>query len=75
MGYQDWPSESLKWGYQASHVNICRFQLPPHPSYGDLRALIGDRKYFVLTSNADGMFGRNGFDPDKYSLLFRCHTL
>ncbi len=63
IGYTDWPPE-VEWGYLAMHVNDVRFNHPPHPVYGDLLELVSPKNYFVITSNADGMFVRNGFDSD-----------
>jgi NAD-dependent SIR2 family protein deacetylase len=33
--------------------------------YEDLHAMVKDKDYFVLTSNVDGMFPKNGFDENK----------
>lgn len=58
------PSRHL-WGFWGVHVSDVRFSAGPNPLYRDLRTLIGDRDTFVLTSNGDGLFARNGFDPDR----------
>lgn len=49
-----------------------RFELPPHRVYGDLYKLVqaavdsdDAAPYFVMTSNVDGMFEKNGFDKDR----------
>jgi NAD-dependent SIR2 family protein deacetylase len=55
----------LLWGYWSVHVNDIRFGAEPNPLYRRLRALIGDRDHFVLTSNVDGLFARNGFAEDR----------
>jgi NAD-dependent SIR2 family protein deacetylase len=52
----------LMWGYWATHVQDIRFSPGPHPIYQRLRELVGDRDHFVLTSNVDALFARNGFD-------------
>ena len=64
IGYWDWSPE-VEWGYLATHVNDVRFMHPPHPVYGGLLDLVSTKDYFVITSNVDGMFVRNGFDPEK----------
>lgn len=64
IGYTDWPPE-VEWGYLATHVNDVRFMHPPHPVYTNLLKMVSDKDYFVMTSNADGMFVRNGFDPRR----------
>lgn len=64
FGYTAW-SEAEKWGYLATQVNYVRFQPNHHPIYPQLHDLVKDKNYFVMTSNADGMFLRNKFDPDR----------
>jgi NAD-dependent SIR2 family protein deacetylase len=55
----------LLWGYWATHVTDVRFGAGPHPVYQRLRRIVGDRDHFVLTSNVDALFARNGFDPAR----------
>lgn len=55
----------LLWGYWATHVTDIRFGPGPHRVYQRLRQLIGDRDHFVMTSNVDALFARNGFDPGR----------
>ncbi len=38
--------------------------MEPNPLYQSLRALAGDRRHGVLTSNVDALFARNGFTTD-----------
>ncbi len=79
MGYADWSPE-LKWGYLAANVNQVRFQTPPHPVYARLLDLVREKDYFVITSNVDGLFLKNGFAEDRlytrqgdYALM-QCQT-
>ena len=79
MGYSDWSPE-LKWGYLAANVNQVRFQVPPHPVYARLLELVREKDYFVVTSNVDGLFTKNGFAEDRlftpqgdYALM-QCQT-
>ncbi|MBI5496087.1 MAG: NAD-dependent protein deacetylase of SIR2 family [Deltaproteobacteria bacterium] len=83
FGYP-WPSEAVQWGHLARHLQELRFQPPPNPTpYLQLCALTAHRDRFVLTSNADDLFERSGFDPSRiwtrqgsYSrlqCLARCH--
>jgi NAD-dependent SIR2 family protein deacetylase len=64
FGYSDW-SEAEKWGYLANQVNYVCFRPNPHPVYFRLLDLVKDKDYFVITSNVDEMFIRNGFDAKK----------
>jgi NAD-dependent SIR2 family protein deacetylase len=47
-------------------VNEVRFQDGKHQTYSRLFDLVSDKAYFVITSNADGMFLRNGFAEDLF---------
>jgi NAD-dependent SIR2 family protein deacetylase len=79
MGYEDW-KPALKWGYLAAHVNQVRFQASPHPVYRYLFDLIKGKDYFVITSNVDGMFIKNGFAEERFFspqgdyALMQCQT-
>ena len=55
----------LLWGYWALHVADIRFSDGPHEVYQRLRQLVDGRDHFVLTSNVDALFARNGFEPDR----------
>lgn len=55
----------LLWGYWSVHVADIRFGAAENPLYRQLRDLIGDRDHFVMTSNVDGLFERNGFAADR----------
>ncbi len=52
-----------QWGFWAVHVTDVRYTPGPNALYSRLRALVGDRSSFVMTSNVDRLFARNGFDP------------
>ncbi len=64
MGYTDW-TEAQKWGYYAQHVNEARFVPNLHPVYGRLLDIVKPKDYFVITTNVDQMFLRNGFNPNQ----------
>jgi NAD-dependent SIR2 family protein deacetylase len=55
----------LLWGYLSVHVDDIRFGAAPNPVYARLREMVGERDHFVLTSNVDGLFARNGFAPER----------
>lgn len=61
---RDLPPEYL-WGFWAVHTSDIRFNPAPSPLYQQLRGMVGDRDYFVMTSNVDQLFSRNGFDTDR----------
>ncbi|PSV89372.1 Sir2 family NAD-dependent protein deacetylase [Photobacterium iliopiscarium] len=82
IGFDNWTPD-LQWGYWASHVNLVRFQWPEAEVYRALHQLvqhIDAENTFVMTSNVDAMFERNGFDSERiytpqgdYALL-QCTT-
>ncbi|KAJ5871498.1 uncharacterized protein N7529_003851 [Penicillium soppii] len=68
FGYNQWDSPLQKWGYYFLHMNMARTW--PTERCGVYKALHGlaarvQGRYFVRTSNADGFFARNGFDPAR----------
>ena len=64
MGYEVLPPD-LEWSYLARHINEARFQPPPQQVYKRLFDLVKDKDYFVITSNVDMLFVKNGFDESK----------
>lgn len=66
------------WGYWARHISVMRHEPPCLPAYADLAALIRDKDWFILSSNADGQSYKMGLDEGRiftpqgdYS-LFQC---
>jgi O-acetyl-ADP-ribose deacetylase (regulator of RNase III)/NAD-dependent SIR2 family protein deacetylase len=73
VGRTDFPLEFF-WGYYFTQINNVRFNWTKHrtaPTYATLKSIQDcfERKVqwstFVATSNADGMFGQEGFDLDS----------
>lgn len=68
------------WGFWAIHTSDIRFDPHPNALYTRLRDLIGERDHFVMTSNVDALFARNGFDPTQVYTpqgdygLYQCRT-
>ncbi|KZT20274.1 A1pp-domain-containing protein [Neolentinus lepideus HHB14362 ss-1] len=74
IGFKSWPSECHKWGYYFTSLDMNRtFPLPSPSPYTHIRDLIetkfhGDpERFFVRTTNTDGMFLRHGFPDDRLS--------
>lgn len=69
-----------QWGFWAVHVNDIRLGDSPNAVYQALRHLVGDRDHFVMSSNVDALFTRNGFDtsrvytPQGDYALYQCLT-
>lgn len=57
--------DAQKWGFYSDHYYDLRWRYGACAGYKVLRSLIGDRDYFVLTSNVDGAFERTGWDRDR----------
>jgi NAD-dependent SIR2 family protein deacetylase len=64
IGYSEL-SEAAFWGFWSAHVMQMRFDDGRSPVYADLLRLVRGKDCFVVTTNVDAMFVRNGFDPDK----------
>lgn len=67
FGYNNWTSETQKWGYYFLHLDMVR-SWPESDIYTSLRKLatrLEAQRYFVRTSNADGFFVKNGFDAAR----------
>ena len=60
-----WPSEEEKWAFRARLIHHYCGQYRPTPVMEDLKAIVGDKDYFVVTSNGECHFELCGFDPDK----------
>lgn len=58
-------SKAAFWGYWAAHVDDVRFTERRSPVYAALLDLVRHKDHFVLTSNVDAMFVRNGFEPTR----------
>jgi NAD-dependent SIR2 family protein deacetylase len=58
-------SEAAFWGFWSVHVMQMRFADGRSPVYDGLLRLVREKDRFVLTTNVDAMFVRNGFDPGK----------
>ena len=58
-------SEEERWAYWARHIHFARFVPPALALYKDLLRLVGDRDYFVITTNVDGQFRKAGFDTER----------
>ena len=64
VGVHDW-EEPAKWAYWATHLNHVFYQFPPSPLYHKLHDIIQDKDFYVITSNADGLFIKSGFEADR----------
>lgn len=78
----NYPSEAVKWGYLSVALDEI-YTAKKNKVYQDLRAIVGNRDYFVMTSNVDRYFHKNEFSEDRvytpqgdyerFQCLNRCH--
>lgn len=58
-------SPDLKWGYLARQGLLARYRWrADSPIYMQTKDILAGKDYFIITSNADGLFGQSGFDLD-----------
>ena len=60
-----WPSQEEKWAFWARLIHFYCGLYRPTPVMNDLKAIVGEKDSFVLTSNGEGHFELCGFDPAK----------
>ena len=64
-GFYPFPSEEAFWAYWSRYILINRYQDPPKPVYHKLLQLVGEKDYFVITTNVDHCFQKAGFDKKR----------
>lgn len=62
-----YPYDTLEeyWAWWSRHIYYNRYDLPAGKPYTDLLAVVGDKNYFVLTTNVDHQFQLAGFDKQR----------
>ncbi len=62
-----YPYETLEeyWAYWSRYIFINRYQDAPKPVYKNLWKLVKNKDYFVLTTNVDHCFQKNGFEKSR----------
>lgn len=60
-----WPSEDEKWAFWARLIHHYCGQYSPTPVMRELKAIIGEKDYFVVTSNGECHFELCGFSQKK----------
>ncbi|MBD5135369.1 MAG: Sir2 silent information regulator family NAD-dependent deacetylase [Lachnospiraceae bacterium] len=77
-----YPFDSLEehWAYWSRYIYINRYMDAPKPVYDNLFELVGNKDYFVLTTNVDHCFQKAGFAKERLFYtqgdygLFQCQT-
>lgn len=58
-------TEEERWAYWAKHIYFSYYESQKNALYQKLFALVKDKDYFVITTNCDGEFLKNGFAPNR----------
>lgn len=64
MGAQ-WPAEEEKWGFWSRLVHHYCCGYTATPVMQDLKAIVGEKDYFIVTSNGECHFEMSGFAPEN----------
>ena len=64
-GFYPFPDAQTRWAWWARHIYFNRYIDAPKPVYRELRSLVKDKDYFVVTTNVDHQFQRAGFDKKR----------
>ncbi len=64
-GFFPFPDPETRWAWWARHIYYNRYIDAPKPVYKNLLSLVKDKNYFVLTTNVDHQFQKNGFDKER----------
>lgn len=64
-GFYPYKTSEEKWGFWSRYVMINRYADAPKKVYSDLLDLVKDKNYFVLTTNVDHCFQKEGFDKSR----------
>ena len=64
-GFYPFASLEEQWAWWSRQIFLNRCQKAPRPVYDRLLELVGDRDYFVLTTNVDHQLQLAGFDKQR----------
>lgn len=64
-GFYPFNTAEEKWSYWSKHIKLNRYDECTSSLYDDLYAIVESKNYFVITTNADGMFFKSGFDKKR----------
>lgn len=64
-GFYPFPTPEEFWAYWSRYIQINRYQDAPKPVYQDLRKLVAEKDYFIITTNVDHCFQKAGFDKHR----------
>lgn len=53
------------WGFWAKHIYHIRYEAEALKPYQDLMGVIGNKEFFICSTNVDGQLEKVGFDKDR----------
>ncbi len=60
-----WPSEEEKWGFWSRLIHHYSGNYKPTQAMMDLKEIVGDKDYFIITTNGECHFEMSGFEKSK----------
>ena len=67
-GFYPYSSLEEYWAFWSRNIYVNRYTGAPEPVYDNLLEIVGNKDYFVITTNVDHCFQKAGFD--KYRLFY-----
>lgn len=64
-GFYNYDSLEEYWAYWSRYIYVNRYMDPPKKLYQNILKMIGDKDYFVLTTNVDHCFQKAGFNKER----------
>jgi NAD-dependent SIR2 family protein deacetylase len=64
-GFYSYRTPEEHWAYWSRYIYVNRYMDAPKPVYDELFRLVGEKDYFVLTTNVDHCFQKAGFDKKR----------
>jgi NAD-dependent SIR2 family protein deacetylase len=64
-GFYPFETSEEMWAYWSRYIYVNRYLDPPKDVYRALLKLVGEKDYFVLTTNVDHCFQKAGFDKKR----------
>lgn len=64
-GFYPYKTPEEFWAFWSRYIFINRYVDAPKPVYEELLNLVGDKDYFVITTNVDHCFQKAGFDKKR----------
>ena len=61
----EWKDPAEKWDFLSRLISHYSGTYEGSPVMSDIKAIIGDKPYFIVTSNGEGHFALAGFDPER----------